>query len=130
MISIEEKMMEKGIRREELDEFARMDNHNGKWDKLDLLMSANNWSDIQGKDNFQYTLAKVLSEIGKDNPDGLKLMISDEQRKYLEKEGKYDLYTAQRAVFMLLGIPKYKKYGTREIVGLDRLYQDAIGGSK
>jgi len=124
MISIEEMMIGKGISRERLDEYARRDNHNGKKDKVNSLSCASGWDKIG--EEFQYALAEVLSEIGLANMEELGINIHESQKRYLESEGRYDLFVAQTLLWKLLKPIYGREYQTREVVGLDDLYQKMI----
>lgn len=105
---IEEKLLEKGISKKDLEEFARLPKHNEKEDVFRLISQIKNVEDLN-KGGFYRILAEVLKNEG-------------EQRWNFRSNAAAQL-VACRMLGMLNDPKKYKQH---EYLTLERLYQDTV----
>ncbi len=105
---IEEKLVEMGISKEELEDFARLPKHNEKKDVFRIIVNIKRVEDLtQG--SFYRILAEVLQEEGV-------------QRWNFRKEAASQSVACE----MLEMLNDPKRYKQHEYLTLERLYRDTI----
>ncbi len=133
---IEEKLLERGISKEQLLAFARLGKHNGKEDRLRWIAEARDWNSIIGKDesevNFLKNLTEILADIGIAHLKEFSLEENRSRYKYLG-EKNYRLYVGEMMAGKMLRTLRntnYQQYD--ETLGLDRIFNEtfAIEGVK
>lgn len=123
---IEERLMEKGVSREEIKDFENSPRHNAKEDVFRIICNQADWETFERHGKFIKSLAEVLTEIAEENHPEFQLDKSDGRRKYLG-EKKYKLLLTQTMaskMFETLRVPG--KYGGYDPHTLTQLYQDTF----
>lgn len=117
MTDIEKKLMERGISREEIESFAKLDNHNGKKDKFRIISRVSFASEFMkySDGKFLAQLAAVLHYEANKYPKIIERVNSPRQSM------KYQLLANE-----ILGTLCEKKYSTREKITLNELYSETI----
>lgn len=125
---IEQKLLDKGITREELQRFTQSLRFNGQADDLRYIANACDWSKIP--EGFLKTLTETLGDTGaifeEFSPEN---RLNRNKYKSLGSNG-YRLYVAEivadRMYKTLTGNPEYRRDST---FSLDRLFNDAVNAS-
>ncbi|MFH1585426.1 MAG: hypothetical protein ABIB79_01525 [archaeon] len=109
---IEQRMIEKGITKQELEHFANLDNHNGKKDVFRKILGRGNMDELNRYSDSKFLT--VLNEVLQDEANKIK------QRKH---HIIYDEKLVASRMFRTLLLNQYPSF---QELTLDQLYQDTI----
>ena len=124
MENIEDRLIARGVSKEDIDGFAKLPKHNEKKDIFRVIAGKEKLADFPKGliENLMY----VLAEKGIEDFPSLNSEKRKSQRNYLG-EKRYNLFVSQYVAGEILGIlddPKMRQYDNS--LTLNKLYQEAI----
>ncbi|HLA23179.1 MAG TPA: hypothetical protein VJZ93_01430 [Candidatus Nanoarchaeia archaeon] len=131
-MKIEDRMIENGISKEKLLEFARLPIHNEKEDIFRDIIGANSLRDLSSYSDgkFLTAMSEVLMEIGVMDFPNLSPENNQPRLKYLGEE-RYKFSVAQMIAIEMLGTLRnlaHEQYD--ETLGLNKIYQETLEATK